>query len=457
MSSLGLDENKGPTNFQKIVTVISHFLSSRYDKAHAHVCGIIGAFFEHLENSCEKDTRDLVCEFVSKRQDIPHDLWQQTLGKYIQKLGPQNILQYFPLALLEVDLNDEDYEEKSHSWLLPLLNRFTKVTSIKLFFDHLLPVAQKIRQGLDEKRVRPNTEAARLYEVMYIQIWELFPKFCRFTKEDIHITGELFTITTEMAKQANSQTLKYVFKGLENIIGYILKLPRFSNQEMIRWNNSIQEQANKLSPMLCKTYIMDPNAPKNILNLIRALAFICTKDYLDRIYTKNMEKIIHDKETDKLKGNMLIRTKETNLLVNIVEAMELQDKVYDLTIQFLRTFMNDTTILQKKAYKILSIVMGKVHPSFLLNLFALMQEFKSTSQHAKSTRLLCIETLFEKINFNEQAVEDILVMVQEFLPEILLSMKETNHKTRKTATDLIDSLVKKFTDKGMVEDFISLV
>ena len=119
--------------------------------------------------------------------------------------------------------------------------------------------------------------------------------------------------------------------------------------------------------------------------------------------------------------------------------------------------MNDTTILQKKAYKILSIVMGKVHPSFLLNLFALMQEFKNTSQHAKSTRLLCIETLFEKINFNEQAVEDILVMVQEFLPEILLSMKETNHKTRKTATDLIDSLVKKFTDKGMVEDFISLV
>jgi len=457
IDALDLSDSKGPTGFQKVVAVIRHFLSSRYATAHTYVCGIIGTFFEHLEVSCQEYTKDLVCEFVEKRSVIAHDLWQATLGKFIQKLGPELLLQYFPLALLETDLNDEEYEHKSNSWLLPLLNRFTKVTSVKLFFDHLLPVAQKIRHVLDTQILRPGSEAARLFEILYTQIWELFPKFCKFTKEDIGITGDLFTICLEMAKELNSLALRHVFKGLENVIGYILKLPRLNNPELVRWHLSIQEQSDKLSPLLCKTYIMEPAAPKNILNLIRAIAFLCSQQYLERIYLKNIQKIIDDKEAGKLQSNMLIRIKETNLLLNIVEAMELKDVKYDITIKFLKTFLSDNSIMQKKSYKILSVLMDKVHPTFLMNLFSLMKEHKTPGQHAKHARLGCIQKIFDKMMATEQAIEDTLVMIQEFLPEILLAMKETNHKTRNGAADLIDSLVQKFSEKGMVEDFISLI
>eukprot|EP00331_Platyophrya_macrostoma_P030904 CAMPEP_0176458290 /NCGR_PEP_ID=MMETSP0127-20121128/32501_1 /TAXON_ID=938130 /ORGANISM="Platyophrya macrostoma, Strain WH" /LENGTH=486 /DNA_ID=CAMNT_0017848823 /DNA_START=523 /DNA_END=1984 /DNA_ORIENTATION=- len=113
--------------------------------------------------------------------------------------------------------------------------------------------------------------------------------------------------------------------------------------------------------------------------------------------------------------------------------------------------------MQKKSYKILSVLMDKVHPTFLMNLFSLMKEHKTPGQHAKHARLGCIQKIFDKMMATEQAIEDTLVMIQEFLPEILLAMKETNHKTRNGAADLIDNLVQKFSEKGMVEDFISLI
>ena len=455
--ALTISDQKGPTNFQRVVIVMNHFLSSRYDTVQHNVASIMGAFFERLELSCQEYTKDLVCEFVSRRSQWSYDLWESTLGKYIQRVGPQLLLQYYPLRILDFDLIDEEYEEKSSSWMLPLLKKYMKVNSIKLFFDYLLPIAQKIKEAFDNKMIQSETQSGRLYEILYIQIWELFPRFCRFTKENLDITAELFHMSTQMLTHASRDALKHVFKGLENIVGYILKLPKYSNNEMIRAQRSIQEQADKFVPMLCKAYITNPGVPKNILNLIRAMAFLCSQAYLERIYTKNIQKLIEDKSTEKLKNNILIRAKEADLLIQIAEAMELKDSKYDAAMKFVKTFLDDDTIIQKKAYRLVCILMNKVHSSFLQNIFSLLQEFKSASQSSKATRLQCIEALFAKYRFSPETANEIMSMTQELLPEILLAGKEANKKCRKAAISLLISVSEKFAENGMGEHFIGMV
>jgi ribosomal RNA-processing protein 12 len=154
---------------------------------------------------------------------------------------------------------------------------------------------------------------------------------------------------------------------------------------------------------------------------------------------------------------MLIRSKESDLILALAPAMELKDFKYDVAIKFIRIFLGEENIFQKKAYKLLDIVVDKVHESFLGNMLDILNDYKVVTAGARGPRIQCLEKILEKIEFSSAKINDVFLVLQKFLPEIMICLKETNKKARKASTDLMKMVTLKMKNSGFLKQFINLV
>ena len=50
------------------------------------------------------------------------------------------ILKMVPIKILEYDLDNDDFEELSNSWIIPYMKRYMKNCNFRLFTDYILPL-----------------------------------------------------------------------------------------------------------------------------------------------------------------------------------------------------------------------------------------------------------------------------------------------------------------------------
>lgn len=127
----------------------------------------------------------------------------------MQNVGVTPILENYPIKPLAYDLSSDNYEFESNSWLLPILKKYLKQEPIGLFLDYFFPIISDLDDAIYSKEIEQFTEVENNLEVIYSQVWMLFPKFGRFTKDDIHHIEKIFEIILQVFNQREN-VRKYV-------------------------------------------------------------------------------------------------------------------------------------------------------------------------------------------------------------------------------------------------------
>ena len=177
-----------------------------------------------------------------------------------------------------------------------------------------------------------------------------------------------------------------------------------------------KQKSEQLIPKLANIALLPQYQPllPFILGVIQGLSKYATPAYLDRVFLKNLEKLeknMHDSIFKKLRN--------FDILLSIANEIEIKDKMWGICLNFIKEMIKKNNILQKKGYKLLNIIIDKVHESFHLEVLKLMKEFQgNVLSFSREMRLNCLRKIWNSLS---QENYDIL---QEILPEIVLSLKE---------------------------------
>ena len=394
------DGSKGPTPFQKITVALKYLLSSQFQQVQKYVSNILTTFFDRLDHTCPQPAYDLIEEWIATKEGKPQHIWAPVIGKFIQKVNLEFILKTYPLRVLQSNLDSEDFENESNSWILPVLRKYLRIDSIKFFLEYFLPVMAGLDDFIYTKPVERFTEVENTLQMIYVQIWEIFPRFCKFTKENIPFIEQIYDITAKVIGN-RPNVRKHVCQGLEILCSYFFKLPKFTNPTMMKTQETLTTCSVKLMPKLCAMYMKDALSSKNIIKLIRTLAGLCSKKYLEDIYLKHINKLLTEKQNNR--PYTPIHVKECDILIAMAGSIDLannENDKYDITKKFIRAFLSDKAGFQKRAFKLLEILSKKVHSSFLPEMFAILDETQLVSSSSKLGKLSCILTILQKMEYS---------------------------------------------------------
>lgn len=98
---------------------------------------------------------------------------ERTLVAAIKAMGPEATLKAVPLRETSGTVN------VAYSWILPLLREGINQSSFRYFYEHILPLANRCFDNWEQHRQEENMALARTNELLFCQLWGLFPGFCR--------------------------------------------------------------------------------------------------------------------------------------------------------------------------------------------------------------------------------------------------------------------------------------
>ncbi|CEM19688.1 unnamed protein product [Vitrella brassicaformis CCMP3155] len=221
-------------------------------------------------------------------------------------------LPFFELRLDSVPITDPEFSTKANSWLLPVLKRAVKRTSLVYFQNELLPLACQLQQHaskLQNEHSQDITAAAsaKKYQLLADQIWSLLPAF--FT-EPIDLSA-VFPDAPQSSPLANTMlsfldtqpSLRHLIcsaltticeqsnleHGASGTGGEAVVLK--TSQSLIwltskRNHRSLRCYSERFLPLLFTT-LLKQEAEVGSLKAIQALAHFCPGNVLDS-YLKNI-------------------------------------------------------------------------------------------------------------------------------------------------------------------------
>lgn len=104
--------------------MLSYLLSNRFD--HANVLDIYAAFFSTVNENSFSLIEGLLLDIVKNRKRWSHVHFEKTIGALAQAVPLRCLLKLFPLRLDNVDPLALDFDEKSNTWLLFILSRYSR-------------------------------------------------------------------------------------------------------------------------------------------------------------------------------------------------------------------------------------------------------------------------------------------------------------------------------------------
>ena len=107
----------------------------------------------------------------------------ELLGCAIRVLGARPFVTLFPLgdeSENEDDENEDEVLSGCRTWLFPLLQEHVCNTELGFFLERFIPLSQRFAdQGQKSMRERNDPEKGKAFALVWRQIWDLLPAFCR--------------------------------------------------------------------------------------------------------------------------------------------------------------------------------------------------------------------------------------------------------------------------------------
>ncbi|KAI0499276.1 hypothetical protein KFK09_020179 [Dendrobium nobile] len=466
----------GPTIIEKICAIIEGFLDFRYNAVWDVVFQVISAAFDQLG----RHSAELMAEIMRNLADIqsyPDDEFSykkqlhECLGSALAAMGPEKFLCLLPLNLDAEDVTDWNV------WVLPILKQYTVGAELHFFSQYILDMVSLLKQKSLKLERDGRIFSARNVEGLIYSLWSLFPSFCNYPVDANTSFKEIQDILCNTLRQ-ESELHGIICSGLQILIQQnksasqerfdmsdeVLSFPVRKAKEMYtanfaRENLNILGSSSKFLSVLSEVFLEAPNDSGGCLqSTIHLFASISDRATVKKIFRKNMIELLKvTKQVIKLKESKesssmqvdnlpdeasLTRARALRLELAAMLVSGLDEEEIDLLFSATKPALQDEEgLMQKKAYKILSLIL-KESNGFLSNkldelLQLIITATASCHFSAKRHRLDCLYYVIVHISKETSSEQKTREFLSAFLTEILLSLKETNKKTRNKAYDLL--------------------
>ncbi|CAL9057574.1 unnamed protein product [Musa banksii] len=464
----------GPTIIEKICATIEGFLGYRYNAVWDMSFQVLSTTFIQLGKSSYylmagavkslADMQNLSDEDFSFRKQL-----HECVGSAVSTMGPENFLSILPLNL-DADVSD------ANVWLLPILKQHVAGARLSFFAEHILVLAKDIKQKSYKLEKEGLIFSARSAKGLVYALWSLLPAFCNYPvdtssgfkviqeelcnalREEPDLRGIICCSLQTLIRQNNDIISNKSTGPDDKISPSATEEDHYSKSESEENLKAIQSFAPEFFSVLSETFLTCSKDSGGCLQaMIHGFALISDKKVVKKVFMATMHKLLKvTKEAVKMNqlncsGTMLTDSSsneaslshERALLLDLAVSLlpGLGDKEIDLLFSAIKpAFQDEEGILQKKAYKILSIILkerGHILSNNLEELLELMiASLPFCHFAAKRHRLDCLYTLIIYISKDlfDHKRRDI---ISAFITEIILALKEANKKTRNRAYNLL--------------------
>ncbi|GAU23825.1 hypothetical protein TSUD_27350 [Trifolium subterraneum] len=454
--TLNESRRSGPTIIEKICATVESLLGYHYAAAWDRVFEVVSAMFHKLGNNSPYFMRGILknLEDMQKLPDEDFPFRKQLhacLGSALVAMGPETFLSLIPLNLEAEDLSF------SNIWLFPILKQYIIGAPLKYFTEEILPMIERLREKAQKLEKQGLMVSSRNAEALVYSLWSLLPSFCNYPSD----TAKSFK---DLEKHLRSK-----LKEEPDIRGIICT----SLQLLIRQNKNIKDSNDKddIGQDLVNKQVLVNYSKQAATENLRALeisAKTMLKDLSD-VFLKSTKDDggclqVPFLQCTVVAQNMCSAFPLAQLLdfaVSLLPGLDVKD--IDLLFQVLKPALQDVGVMQKKAYKVLSIMLRSSDSFVSLKLevlLGLMVEILPCHSSAKRHRLDCLYFLIVHVLKSEAVKAEFLYFLtvhdskddsmnwpDVFLTEIILALKEANKKTRNRAYEVLVEIAHAFGDE----------
>lgn len=167
---------KKPIN--KILTYISRALNTPFGLVAKQVIQVYATVFEvtgqHFIEALHEPLKAIAHRY--DEQDASRIQIEHTILAAIAAQGPEAVLKAFPLA-------DGRNVIISRSWILPLLREAITQSTFEYFRSNIWVLADTCNENRKKCKAAGDLPMSHTYELLYCQLWGLFPGFCRSPRD----------------------------------------------------------------------------------------------------------------------------------------------------------------------------------------------------------------------------------------------------------------------------------
>eukprot|EP01083_Nonionella_stella_P226164 803438_1 len=468
------EAQRTPSPLERIVSTLRSLLGFRFKPAWFFVFRIFSSLFRVLGRTPGTSTflgpvvadlgtlrdSDQLHEHIRKEAD-------EAIGHAIRYLGAKCVLEILPLNLPTSDSNLAQRGVSLNKailstrlWILPLLKTWVECSTLSLFGQDLLLKAEDLlTQAETSSKAQKPIEAKTFYSIAE-QIWQSFPAFCNFPS-DIrsfrHIARSLsrYLTDSELARPHVLAGISGLIQKYQDVIQAeeeqskedgdkkVSQFPLTADgaRECLKY---VAPFAKNFLPMFFNLLGETPSEKRDtVARAISLYASIADRALVGKLVESVMGKLAEavTEGSDSMTGEN--SNEKAHSLADIAETLIQymnSERIRDVYATIKPMFVHQDGILQKKSYKILR-AMCEHHGAFVSEHIAdFLTEVTGAQQHcsssAKRCRLKSLQGLISRVpDFNDEKI------LKEFIPvvlaEIMLSVKESNHKTQSVAYDLL--------------------
>lgn len=400
------------------------------------------------------------CRYLTCRDDLV-----RVIAVLIRVAGLPETLKLLPMNLIKTPGS----EESPRAWMLPILRDSIYNTSLSAWIELVAPIAQQVSIKAEGLRSAEKAHEARVWDTLHAQLLSMLPAIlasfptdfastfpqlsdllARFLNDDAQLRPTLMAALQGFIQNSRSMLDAQVQGGVDEI-----GLLRPLTCEQIEADLAILTSAMpQFLPILFNIYAATTSSTSSMeedddsaaassdltLKLIETLLGLTEEGVVADYFSKTVARIERMRDVGswamlgtvlELAGTMIPHASSSSLISNFIPAV----------LPLLSSADCDVS-LQKKAYRgivraltredVRGAVMGsKEQCEALYN--ALTSASESLHSAAKKIRFKILSLIASELP------DDSLLWIPQFLPEVLLGIKEVNYKTRSQAYELIIS------------------
>ncbi|XP_070037346.1 uncharacterized protein [Nicotiana tomentosiformis] len=466
----------GPTIIEKICATIESLITYHYAAVWDMSFQVVAAMFDklgHYSSHLLKGTLQSLADMQKlPDEDFPYRRQlHECVGSAVGAMGPESFLTLLPLKLDAQDLSE------SNIWLFPILKQNIVGAHLSFFTNSILSMVGAMKQRSAMLESKGKIYSARTVDGIVYSLWSLLPSFCNYPVDTAESFKDLEKVLSKALREEPDvcgiicsslqiliQQNDSISKGKVDLSDTEMSVPKKRaiaryNQQVARDNlNALSLSAPKLLSVLSGVFRKSSkHTGGSLQSTIRELAPIADKEEVRKFFMKTMRELLKvtqesgKAEKARSSNSMQIDDSSSESSPSLKRA-----QLFDLAVSLLPgldaehinalfgaiepALMDDEGLIQKKAYKVLSIILRESDEFIsrstekLLNL--MIEALPANHFSAKRYRLDCLYSLIVRVTKDdpEQGRRD---SITAFMTEILLALKEPNKKTRNRAYELL--------------------
>ncbi|KAL3233648.1 Ribosomal RNA-processing protein 12 [Nakaseomyces bracarensis] len=381
---------------------------------------------------------------------------ENVIGAAISSMGPDVVLSLMPL-----NLENPSDDEPGRAWLIPIIRDYTKNSKLSVFSQELAPLIKFFESKFD--MLPQESVQLRVFQTIVDQLWSTLPHFCELPMDLQESFNDEFASEISSLLYSNINLRTTLCHALRMLVESnslyangalsddILLQQHFSIEESKQNVDYLASKSSNILAVLFNVYTETaPNSRGYIMETIEAYLKITKKDDLEKTFNNvcSLLKDAIEKENNKQEKS---KPQVTATLLDFIVCMTkyLPESSYTALFSIFGITINSkNTLIQKRAYRIITKLTELETGSnavlkYINDIETIILDNSNTVQTAsKSARLAAIKTIIDLLPLTD------LHFIVKIVPEVILSTKDVNEKSRESAFDTLLTMARKMALPG---------